>query len=87
VVGGDAGSAYMRMVLILKGCGTRIIATGFIRPGKGDCNAVASFWGVLHDREDFGPISGGKTFRDHGAARGEHARVDAAGDESWETGT
>ena len=26
--------------------------------------------GVLHDREDFGPVSGGKTFRDHGAGRG-----------------
>jgi hypothetical protein len=26
--------------------------------------------GVLHDREDFCPISGGKIFRDHGASRG-----------------
>jgi hypothetical protein len=38
---------------------------GFTTPGSIKVFAIMESAGMLHDREDFCPISGGKTFRDH----------------------
>ena len=93
MVGGDAGSSYMRMVLILAWVvelGSSRQREVSIRPGKVIAMRLLRFGGIfmiakglllqgvlkssrswkIHDREDFCPIFGGKTFRDHGAGRG-----------------
>src|ERR1700722_10891341 len=77
VVGGDAGPAYMRMVLIL--ARARRIPHHRVRfhtSGKGDCNAVASFWGDFHDRERFYVLGRIKVFAIMESAGVLHDRED-----------